>query len=179
MKLTGRLRSCSPNCSVAPAHPAVIWKAQILWYRCDAAIPAVHEWSTLLEAASSNSVNSWRSQSNSKVYQTRLSMAITVNKALGLQQLKDKLAVADAKATAAEQELAICRRQLEMLQESQRAGFSMPSRPDEENSSHQLHVQVRPYACQVTSLVPVRGLTMRSNQGAIACADSSIDSRER
>ena len=59
-----------------------------------------------------------------------------------VQQLKDKLASADEKAAAAEQELAISRRQLERLQDVQRTGFSVPAKPDEENHS-QLRVQVR------------------------------------
>lgn len=69
-------------------------------------------------------------------------MAVTLSVSVGLQLLKDKLAAADGKATATEQELAISRRQLERLQVSQRTGFSMPSKPDEENNS-QLRVQVQ------------------------------------
>jgi hypothetical protein len=62
-----------------------------------------------------------------------------------LQQLKDKLTAADAKAIEAEQELAISRRQLERLQDAHRAGFGVSSKSDDDNSS-QLRVKVQPRA---------------------------------
>lgn len=58
-----------------------------------------------------------------------------------LQQLRDKLAVSEAKVTAAEQELAISRRQLERLQAAQRTRFDAPSAAGGDESS-QLRVQV-------------------------------------